>query len=398
MSDALHVLPPLIIAVVLIWSGIAKLRRPDDLDGWREMGVPAAFRRTWMVRALPWGEIALGLAVALLGGWLGLLAALAAVALMTAYLVLVWRVVRQPEDASCACFGEKKPVTRATVVRNAWLVLVVAVAASVVWWLPLFGGAVLAALPVWGWVVGAAAAAVTAALISREEVPTSDASSEPVVASATSVVLPPRSADASIEQPQRHVSPPPATGSDTELTAERINDIRAMASFMEMFPGATVTTSHVPASAEVVAAEEDAGDDYVRARTPAVPVTLGDGTVVNLRSLSMTRPILLLAVSETCASCAPVIDGAQEWRERLPEVAVHLLVTSAPDASPLTSAVHPHTLHDPAGYVRGSIADWQTPSAVLLGGDGLLAGGPVTGFAAIAQFVEDIEESLRELR
>ena len=60
----------------MVASAVGKLRRPDDLAGWAELGVPAAFRRDWLLRLHPWGELALGLALAVLGGALGLLAAL----------------------------------------------------------------------------------------------------------------------------------------------------------------------------------------------------------------------------------------------------------------------------------------------------------------------------------
>lgn len=408
MSDALHVLPPFILAAVLIASGVAKLRHPDDLDGWRELGVPAALRRTWLLKLHPWGEIALAVALLVFGGVLGLLAALAAVALMVVYLVLVWRVLRQPEDASCACFGEQKPVTTGTVVRNAWLTLIAVVAASVIWALPLLGGAIAAAGPVWGWVFGAAVAAATAVLIVRGEQPTagSEITVEPSLKVPVTAAVPRSSAvdrAAHEEAPAQDSAPDQVTqefrldlagteeetGISSQYMVDLIADMEARAAFSDLFSDAA------PAPA---AAEPADPDDYVRTRTPAVPVALGDGTPVNLRALSMMRPLLLLAVSDTCGSCAPVIEAADAWRARLPEVGLHLLLTSEPGASRLTSAQEPLTLHDPHGYVRGSIADWQTPSAVLLGGDGLLAGGPVTGFAEISAFIDDIEASLADVR
>ena len=54
------------LAVVLIGSGIAKLRHSDDLAGWDQIGVPELLRRQWLLRWHPWGEIILGLAVSLL--------------------------------------------------------------------------------------------------------------------------------------------------------------------------------------------------------------------------------------------------------------------------------------------------------------------------------------------
>ena len=316
MPEALSIALPLIMAAVLIASGITKLRRPDDLNGWTELGVPEAFRRSWLVRVHPWAELVLGAALACLGGLLGLVAALACVALMTGYLVLVWRVLRRVDDASCACFGARKRITGVTVARNLWLVLLAAATASVIWANPLFGGALTGVTEAWPWLIVVAVAVVTTALIlwpdGEVEADGSSAPDAPPVAS--------------------------TAGGDIE---------------------------------------------YVRTRTPAVPVTLADGTIVDLRKLAATKPILLLAVSATCGSCTPVIANVTPWRRRLPEIDVRLLLRQGPGESVLTSTSEPQSLHDTEGYVSGSIADWKTPTAVRLGSDGLLAGGPVLGFDEI---------------
>jgi len=328
MLGPLAAVAPLVMAAVLFVSAIGKLRHPDDLDGWREIGVPKVLRREWLLRFHPWGELALGVALILLGGILGLLAGLACLGLMAAYLWLVWRAVARADDASCACFGARKRVTRLTVARNAWLTAVAAVTVAVIWTNPTFGGALLtiAALSAWLWIVAIAIAVATAVLI----------------------VWP--------EGGEEVASPTRAAG-----TAE----------------------------------QDDEELDYIRTRVPAVPVTRADGTTVNLRRLTMTsRPILLLAVSETCGGCEPVIEKASEWRELLPEVDIRLLLARTPEDSSLTQMTEPQSLHDPYGYVSGSIEDWPTPTAVLLGIDGLLAGGPVIGYRPIEEFVSDIRESL----
>ncbi|CAN5397085.1 hypothetical protein BH10ACT5_BH10ACT5_18860 [soil metagenome] len=326
MPSSLTITLPLVLAVVMIVSGIAKLRRPDDLKGWADMGIPEVLRRPLLLRLHPWAELALGVALATLGGVLGLLAALVGVGLMAVYTVLVTRSLRTSPGAACACFGAPRPVTRVTVVRNVWLLLVAAAAAAVIWLNPLLGGA-LAAIEVgdWGWLVGAAVAAATVAVI---------------------------------------MWPDGDSGSGTTSTAR-------------------------PTSI-------DRGEelDYIRTRTPAVPVTLADGTTVNLRELAAKRPILMLAVSETCGACTPVIEKKADWTALLPEVDVRFLSRLAPDDGRLTERNAPQSLHDPLGYVSGSIADWPTPSAVLFGADGMLAGGPVTGFDEIWEFIADVYESL----
>ncbi|WP_347977729.1 MauE/DoxX family redox-associated membrane protein [Microbacterium sp. ProA8] len=329
MIAALTVTLPFILTGVFVASAVAKLRTPDDLVGWAELGVPKALRKQWLLRLHPWAEIALGAALLLLGGWLGLLAALVAVALMAAYLWLVVRAKGKSDDASCACFGSKRRITRVTVIRNVWLLVLAVAAAAVIWMAPLLGGALAVAVSGW-WmpVVGAAAAAVTAALVLwPDERPT--AAAAPVVESAPDIAAP----------------------GDGEL-------------------------------------------DYVRTRTPAVPVVLADGTRVNLRELTRSKPILMLAVSGTCGSCSVVIDKARAWRTLLPEVDVRLLFTHAHDNGRLKELTEPQSLHDVDRLVSRSIKDWAVPTAVLFGIDGMLAGGPVTGVGDIDDFVDDIYESL----
>ena len=316
---------PLMLAAVLIVSAVAKLRAPDDLEGWTALGVPRALRKEWLRRLHPWGEAALGLALAVLGGWLGLVAALVAVALMSAYTVLVARVAARRDDTACACFGARKQVTRVTVLRNVWLTALAIATAAVIWATPLLGGALAAGIPQFPWLVALAVAAVTTALVLW-----------------------------------------PDSGTDAASTA-----------------GGAAGIS--------VATEDDL--DYIRTRTPAVPVTQADGSVTDLRTLSARRPVLLLAVSSMCGSCEPVRDKRAEYRALLPEVDVRLLLAE-PLSSGWTERGEPQTLHDVDDYVGASLGYAGTPSAVLLGADGLLAGGPVTGDLAVDRFVDEIYESL----
>lgn len=317
----------LIIVGVLVASGIAKLRTPDDAAGWEALGIPAALRKDWLIRLHPIAELVLAAAVLLLGRGLGAAAAIVVVLLFAAYLAMVLRAKRQSADASCACFGQRRPITGRTVLRNAWLVLLAVISASTIGALPLWGGAATVAMAFWPWTLALAAVAATFVLVQE--------GGSGSVASATGVT-----------------AGAPAAGGPDDL------------------------------------------EDYIRTRTPAVPVQLGGGDTANLRELSAGEPMLLLVVSETCGSCTPVIESIDAYRALLPEVSVRFLLQNRPEDSRLASAEEPQSLHDPHRYVGGSIGDFSTPSAVLLGMDGLLAGGPVTGAVNIAEFVDDVYESL----
>lgn len=134
--------------------------------------------------------------------------------------------------------------------------------------------------------------------------------------------------------------------------------------------------------------------DYLRSRTPAVPVQLADGTRTDLRRLSRARAQLLIFVSEGCASCVDIISAVPGWRVDLPQLDVRLVVAVAPGVSRLTSSDEPQTIHDVDGWVGESFDTRSTPSAMLLGADGLLAGGPVVGRLAVPAFVAEIQEEL----
>lgn len=322
----------LILVGVLVVSGIAKLRTPDDAAGWEALGIPAVLRQAWLIRLHPFAELALAAALLLLGGLLGVAAAVVAVLLFAAYLAMVWRARRTEPDASCACFGERRPITGRTLVRNGWLTLLAVVSVLTIGSLPLFGGVAVLAVAVWPWTLALGAVAVTFVLVQE---------------------------------------PPAGDRPAAVLAAEHTN---------------TSDSGHD---------DDNEPEDYLRARIPAVPVTLADGSSLTLRQLAETEPVLLLAVSETCGSCAPVIESVDAYRALLPEVSVRFLLQNSPEDSRLASVEEPQTVHDPLRHVGPSFADhWFTPTAVLLGADGLLAGGPVTGTTAIAEFVDDIYESL----
>jgi len=335
---------PLLLAGVLLASAVAKLRTPGDLREWEALGVPPALRRTVLLRLHPWAEGVLGIAVAALGGWLGAVAGIVAVALMLGYTVLVARAAAGG-GASCTCFGAPAPVTGTTVVRNVWLTALAAGATVGAASTPLLGGALAAGIAHLPWLLATAIAVVTTALVLWQA-------------------------------PERR-APAPATG----------------------VPVVGGSAAGSQGGSPDAAGGSASGDDveYVRRRIPAVPVTFADGTEVNLRALATKKPLLLLALSSMCEPCETIRDRRAHYRALLPEVDVRLLLVE-PTSSRWAEHEEPQSLHDIGDYVAGSIEEWATPSAVLLGADGLLAGGPVTGDLAVEAFVGDVYEALHGQR
>ncbi|RLV47653.1 hypothetical protein D9V37_15950 [Nocardioides mangrovicus] len=135
----------------------------------------------------------------------------------------------------------------------------------------------------------------------------------------------------------------------------------------------------------------DAGG-AARAGIPFLHVQGADGTAVSLPELASERPQLLVTLSTSCSSCAKVTDAIGDWPARLPGVDVHVL--SALPAGEPTPPGWPAVLHDPQERVS-AVLGLVRPSAVLLGADALVAGGPVHGASAVIGFADEIEAQLR---
>jgi uncharacterized membrane protein YphA (DoxX/SURF4 family) len=322
LPDA-FVVAHLLVAAVLLTSGLAKVLRPGDPDAaFEALGVPAALRRPAVVRAHPWVEILLGVAVLVLPYPADVVATVLALGLFTAYLVLVWRAVARGEEASCQCFGSlgADRITPRTVVRNAVLVVVAAVAVADAWGegsVPRRLGALDA--DDWWWIAAAAVTGLVAAL----------------------VVAP---------------SPEPEAEPQPEL-------------------------------------------DYLRLPIPDVPVTHPDGTTESLRDLARGRAQLLFFLSPGCGPCVTVTGRLESYAARLPELDVRVVSGLTREfVAEHAPQWQPYLLLEEKNAVSEVFGVTGRPMAVLLGGDGLLAGGPVRGPDEIASFVDDIEAELQAVR
>ncbi|HET7821343.1 MAG TPA: MauE/DoxX family redox-associated membrane protein [Ornithinibacter sp.] len=323
MPSAL-LLPVLTCAVVLLVSGVAKLRAPDTVDAaFTSLEVPKALDTTFVRRVSPWVEVALGAWLVLATGGALVVVATLTLLLFCAYLALVARVVGRPEPVDCGCFGAlgDSRVTRVTVWRNGALVLcaLLAVVAGLQG-VGLIGAVVDGdALP---WIAMAALTAAVAVLVAYRA------------------------------------------------------------------PTAAPTASEV-------GPRLDADGNYEREQTPPAAVLTEDGRLVLLSNETASAAHLLVFLSPGCGPCGRIGPDLGDWAEQLAPVVVRAVVMAQPQSVAAMPYLAGHAWYDPYGIARTAFGV-ATPAAVLLGTDGLLAGGPVQGEDDVRSFVAEVAEHLSE--
>ena len=326
MSHGPLLLPTLVLAAVLIFSAVAKLRnRQPAQDAFVSLRLPSWLSNSPVPRYLPIIELILAAGLLLLPPPASVVVAAATMLLMLGYLLVIVRALTFDEPVTCNCFGELGLglVTRATVWRN--LILVVLSQFAVY---SAMTGAVLprlAAAPgvTWLWLALTIAVAAVAVLIFG---------------------TPGRSA--------REITYLDQDGDEAEL-------------------------------------------DYLRQAIPFGVLKTEKGDNVTLQHLVVERACLLIFVSFGCGGCQRITPQVEGWAEQLDPVTVRAVLYGDPEnyyegSQPLPSDL---VLFDPNGVV-GLTFQVGTPSAVLLGADGMLAGGPVIGEEAVTTFVADIREQL----
>jgi len=318
----------LAVAVVLAVSGAAKVSaRQQTEDAFEALRIPLV-PRALGAAVLPWGEIALALALLVLRGPALVVAAVAALVLCLAYTVVIGRARGFAEPVTCSCFGKfgAAKVSTTTLWRNivlsalALLALAGAATGQHVW-------SLVTEHP--GWVVVAALVAALFALI--------------------------------------------AAGSGTPTTS--------------------AGSGFAAGSAAVDPESEDVGEelDYERHPIPYAQLRTPEDTVTTLRDLARTQARLLLFLSAGCGSCRRTAERIDGWAEQLaPAVSIVPIYAHAPGQ--VEFAVPFYIQPD---YNASQVLEAHgTPAAVLLGADGMLAGGPIAGEDSVRRFVEEILEQI----
>lgn len=327
---------PILLSITLLISGLAKLgAREGTQDAMRSLRLPLPTMHASVASVLPVTEIVLALAIWIPAPPLQVLLTGLVAALMLTYLVIIARALTFEEQVHCSCFGTlaSPTVSRTTLVRNVIL-------------------SVLGVLAV----VAAASGAMTTLLV---------------------------------QAPMGLIGLGLALLIAIALTAATIGGSVAETD-------ADASTAPAPAAAD---ADEDELLDYERSPIPAAVLQQPDGRLTTLTQLTAQRAALLVFVTEGCGPCERVLDHAEEWIGELEQTLQVRFVFARPLdqlRERTTDRVTDHALHDLQFTARTTLGGTSAPSAVLLGADGQLAGGPVDGGSAVIEFVQEIREQLAE--
>lgn len=145
--------------------------------------------------------------------------------------------------------------------------------------------------------------------------------------------------------------------------------------------------------AEPVTSTREPALDYDRRPVPYGVLTLSDDSSVTLAELASTQARLLVVLNPHCGPCVRTAEKLDTWADLLaPAVGV---VAVHPEAG--LDLPHRNVLAtvEPERNVR-RVFSVGAPGAVLLGADGLMAGGPVAGAGDVERFVAEILEQLQD--
>lgn len=334
MPSAPFVVPPLLLALILVVSALAKIRDPVDTRSiFVQLHLPRFLHALRVPRLLPWGELVLAAALVLIPGHWYLLPATATLLLFVAYLAVVARALTFGYPITCGCFGRLGLgwITRSTVWRNAWLVVT-----ALVTWLDAWRGHGVAQRlgdlggqegGGWWWpAMTLLAMLVTGVIVHNEG------------------------------------QPAPDLGPDGEIVLGQSGELE---------------------------------DDYPPIPIPYAVLDGPEGPQSVWR-LSDGAARLLVFCDPADAETGDLEEQVLRWAAELPAVRVHVVgQASYEHLGSSRPGLADHLLGDADGTLSDRL-EVTAPGAVILGTDRLLAGGPVHGFDEIEELVAEAAEVLRE--
>ena len=158
---------------------------------------------------------------------------------------------------------------------------------------------------------------------------------------------------------------------------------------------AVLVAYRAPGAVEAVGPALDADGNYEREKTPRTTVLTESGRLVLLSEQTEAAAHLIIFLSPGCSPCGRIGPHLAEWDEQLGPVQVRAVVSSRPEIVSSLPYLAGRAYFDPYGTARVAFGV-GSPAAVLLGTDGMLAGGPVQGEDAVYDFVAEVTEHLRE--
>ena len=134
--------------------------------------------------------------------------------------------------------------------------------------------------------------------------------------------------------------------------------------------------------ADTVEHEFDGDDEYVRLPIPYGSLEKPDGQMVSLKTMVTTQARLLAFLNESCGPCVRAQTFLAPFAEANPEVGVVGIYREWANRDAIPQDVDWYI--DNEGSLMQAFGVHGTPAAILLGADGLTAGGPVRGEDDIA--------------
>ena len=131
--------------------------------------------------------------------------------------------------------------------------------------------------------------------------------------------------------------------------------------------------------------------DYERQPIPYGVLTHLNGNSSTLAEAASTQARLVFFLNTHCGSCLRIGEKLDGWADRL-DPAVGIIAVYATESAAAEQVTHRADLAtwEPELNVQRVLGLAGTPAAVLLGADGLLAGGPVRGEDEIVELVEAV--------
>ncbi len=143
------------------------------------------------------------------------------------------------------------------------------------------------------------------------------------------------------------------------------------------------------------AAGAEPGEEYVRVPVPEAQALTADGRLVAVAEEARAAAQLLVFLRPGCGPCGRLGPRVAGWAAALAPVGVRAVVIGDPSSLARLPYLDATTWFDPHEVALHQLG-LRTPSAVLLGTDGFLAGGPVRGEEAVVAFVEEVRAHLLE--